>query len=395
LHLADFLNHADDRSLVLIDEIAVGTEPEQGAALAQAVLETLAERRVMVVATTHYERLKLLAGEADSPFVNASVGYDLDKLEPTFELHLGPPGSSGALRVARRMGLARTVLARAESLLGDQRASVEALIKSLEDGRRELAAERDAAAAERRALEEARSRAEAAEAVARERAKKARESAHDAAVSALKEARRELEAIKERVKKRGLALKEADRQIDAASRSIGEHAPRPPERGRAAEAAELEAGDVVFVPSLGSRATVLSPPGDGGKVVVSLGALKTTVDVAELRVEPGQPKRPTGGRPVTVSRAPASDRDAPVRTGDATLDLRGQRADEAVAELDRFVDRSMLSSRDVIFVIHGHGTGALRSAVRAHLESSPLVAEWHAADPKEGGDGVTIAFLDV
>jgi DNA mismatch repair protein MutS2 len=395
LHLADFLNHADDRSLVLIDEIAVGTEPEQGAALAQAVLETLAERRVMVVATTHYERLKLLAGEADSPFVNASVGYDLDKLEPTFELHLGPPGSSGALRVARRMGLARTVLARAESLLGDQRASVEALIKSLEDGRRELAAERDAAAAERRALEEARSRAEAAEAVARERAKKARESAHDAAVSALKEARRELEAIKERVKKRGLALKEADRQIDAASRSIGEHAPRPPERGRAAEAAELEAGDVVFVPSLGSRATVLSPPGDGGKVVVSLGALKTTVDVAELRVEPGQPKRPTGGRPVTVSRAPASDRDAPVRTGDATLDLRGQRADEAVAELDRFVDRSMLSSRDVIFVIHGHGTGALRSAVRAHLESSPVVAEWHAADPKEGGDGVTIAFLDV
>lgn len=395
LHLADFLNHAAERSLILIDEIAMGTEPEQGAALAQAVLETLAGRHVMVIVTTHYERLKLLAGD-DSPFVNASVGYDLDRLEPTFELTIGPPGSSGALRVARRMGLARTVLARAEALLGDQRASVESLIKSLEDDRRELAVERDAVAAERRELAESIARAESAEAAARERARKARESAHDQATAALVEARRELDAIKERVRARATSLKDAERQVDAASRSIAEHAPAPPERGRAAAAGELGAGDVVYVASLGSRATVLAPPSDQGKVVVSLGALKTTVDVSEVRIESGGRKKSPARGSVTVSRAPAADnRDTPVRTADATLDLRGQRAVDAVSELDRFVDQSILSSRDVIFVIHGHGTGALRTAVRAHLESSPVVAQWRAADPKEGGDGVTIAFLDV
>ena len=394
LHLNEFLNRAGDRSLVLIDEIAVGTEPEQGASLAQAVLEALAERRVMVVVTTHYERLKLLAGDGDR-FVNASVGFDIEKLEPTFQLHLGAPGSSGALGVARRMGLARTVLARAESLLGDRRASVEGLIESLEQSRRELEAERAEIDRERRELAESLARARSAEHDARERARRAREGAHDEAVTALKQARLDLERISARIKKRAAAadLKEAERRIDQAARQIAERAPAPPERGQAVDPERLSVGDPVFVPSLGSRATVLAAP-EAGRVVVSMGALKTTVDVSELRVEPGRAAPRRGGVSVSAAR-PASARQTPVRTADATLDLRGQRADEAVASLDRFIDQSLLASRDVIFVIHGHGTGALRSAVRAHLESSPAVTEWRPAEREEGGDGVTLGFLDV
>lgn len=394
LGLNEFLNRAGERSLVLIDEIAVGTEPEQGAALAQAVLEALAERRATVVVTTHYERLKLLAGD-DDRFVNASVGFDIDRLEPTFQLHLGSPGSSGALAVARRMGLARTVLARAESLLGDRRASVESLIEALEQTRRELEDERAELERKGRELDGSLARARAAEHDARERARIAREGAHDDAIAALKQARAELEHVAGRLKKRASAaeLRAAERQVDRVVGEIAANAPAPPERGRAVEPAELAVGDPVFVPSLGSRATVLALP-ESGRVVVSMGALKTTVDVAELRVEPGRAPATRRGA-VTVTAAPASGRPTPVRTADATLDLRGQRADDAVASLDRFVDQSLLSSRDVIFVIHGHGTGALRSAVRAHLESSPAVSEWRAAEPEEGGDGVTIAFLDV
>ncbi|HWN70242.1 MAG TPA: hypothetical protein VNM90_21530, partial [Haliangium sp.] len=161
-NLRQYLSEADAGTLLLIDEVAVGTEPEQGAALAQAVLEGLAARGAAAIVTTHYERLKAL-GASDPRFANASVGFDLERMAPTFRLHLGVPGSSGALAVARRMGLPAAVVDEAEALLGQRRASVEELLASLSDERRKLAEEREALARARAEAESARAGAEAAE----------------------------------------------------------------------------------------------------------------------------------------------------------------------------------------------------------------------------------------
>nr|MBA3820380.1 endonuclease MutS2 [Deltaproteobacteria bacterium] len=152
VNLRELLATAGPGSLVLIDEIAVGTDPDQGAALAQAVLEALAERRVTSIVTTHYERLKAL-GATDPRFANASVGYDLARLEPTFKLHLGAPGSSGALAVATRMGIAKDVVERARDLMGPQVAKVEDLLASVADQRRRIEEERAALLAELEAAE--------------------------------------------------------------------------------------------------------------------------------------------------------------------------------------------------------------------------------------------------
>jgi DNA mismatch repair protein MutS2 len=393
LRVGEFLNRASERSLLLIDEIAVGTEPEQGAALAQSVLEALADRGATTIVTTHYERLKLLAG-ADDRFVNASVGFDVERMEPTFVLAIGVPGSSGALAVARRMGLARTVVDRAEALLGDRRVSVEALIESLEEARRQLETEGAALVAARSELAEALRRAETAEARARAREKSAAEGAHSEAVAALKAARRELESARERVRKRPADRAAIEADVDRAAKAVVAHAPPPEERGRAPRPGELAVGAEVWVRSLSTRGTLLEDP-SGDHVAVAVGSLRTRVPLGELRVEPG--RTPPAKKSVTVtSPAPKPSRaEVLVRTDEATLDLRGRRAEEAEQALDRFVDQSLLAGRSAIFIIHGHGTGALRTAVRAYFASSPAIAEWRPGEQGEGGDGVTVAWLDV
>ena len=201
LNLRELLATAGPGTLVLIDEIAVGTDPEQGAALAQAVLEALAARGATGIVTTHYEKLKALGATA-ARFANASVGYDLAKLEPTFKLHLGVPGSSGALAVARRMGVGAEIVERARVLLGDAGARVEDLLASVADQRRRIEEERAALLAELEAVEADHQ----AQRIDRERARgkidqQARH-AHGEAVQALKSARREIDDIRRELRAR-------------------------------------------------------------------------------------------------------------------------------------------------------------------------------------------------
>jgi DNA mismatch repair protein MutS2 len=396
--LRAYLDESDRDTLLLIDEVAVGTEPEQGAALAQAVLEELAARGATAVVTTHYERLKVLGASGDR-FANASVGFDLERMEPTFQLHVGVPGSSGALAVARRMGLAPGVVERAESLLGDRRAELEQLLAELAGERRQLELEREGAQRERAEAEAARRQAESARAAARERERKAREGAHDDAVAALREARSELERLRETVKRRKgeRGLKDAARRVDSVASKVFEHAPeREPPPGKPARPDQLTPGTAVVVVSLGGRGEVVSAP-DRNRVTVQIGPLRTTVPVRDvlLDLNPQPSRAPRASKPAPAPGPGAGMvTETPIRTPDITLDLRGERVHDAEGLLDRFLDQSLLAGRDVIFVIHGHGTGALRQAVRSHLAGHPVVTKWRAGEPGEGGDGVTLAWLD-
>jgi len=409
VNIRDFLATAGPGTLLLVDEIAVGTDPDQGAALAQAVLEALAARGVTAIVTTHYQRLKAL-GATDARFANASVGFDLARMEPTFKLHLGSPGSSGALAVARRTGLTGDVVERAQDLLGAAGTKVEDLLASVADQRRRIEEERAAVLAELEALEAERASLRLHRDRTKERFDKQLRMTHGDAMSALKAARRDIEAVRAELRRRLDAvtiddLKDAARQVSTMAQTVARYEPRrnlPP--GRPAREQDLVPGAAVIVPSLGGRAEVLAVP-DKGKVEVRLGAMHAAVDVGEVlldthkaaaerkrladaaRVEPPRPPA------IQVIDAAGGEAKAGARTIDATVDVRGQRVDEAVTAVDRFIDESVVTDRDILFVIHGHGTGALRSAIRSHLASHRAVARWRAGEKPEGGDGVTVLWL--
>jgi DNA mismatch repair protein MutS2 len=407
VNLRELLAAAQPGMLVLIDEIAVGTDPEQGAALAQSVLEALAARGVTGIVTTHYERLKAL-GASDPRFANASVGFDLERLEPTFKLHLGAPGSSGALAVARRMGIARDVVERARDLLGTTGVRVEELLATVADQHRRIEAERAALLAELEAAEADRASLRMHRDRIAGRYEKQTRAAHGEALSALRAARREIEEVRKQVRARAAeatpdTVREATRKLVSPGAAVAQHEPRrklPP--GTPATPEALVPGTPVIVPRLG-RCEVAAPPSDG-KVEVRLGGMKALVPIADVLIDshrsarraererPTADDKPQGPSLVLVDGVPAGGK-ATARTIDSTIDVRGQRADEAVANVDRFLDESLMASRDVAFIVHGHGTGALRNAVRTHLQAHRAVDTFRAGEPNEGGDGITVAFL--
>lgn len=412
VNLRDCLRAAAPGMLVLIDEIAVGTDPDQGAALAQAVLEALAAKGVTALVTTHYDRLKAL-GSAGGQFANASVGFDLARLEPTFTLHLGAPGSSGALTVATRMGLPRDVVDRARSLVGAHGVKVEDLLANVADQRRRIEEERAAVLAELEAVEAERAAMRVNRDRSNARFENQAKAAYSDALSALRAARREIEAVRKEVRVKGREVTVED--IRAATRKlvppggvVAQHEPKrklPP--GTPATVESLVVGAPVIVPRLGRCEVASLPHGDAAKVEVRVGHMRAFVPIGDVlmdshraaraaerdRERPVEAEKPEGPSVVLIEGVPAGGR-ATARTIDSTIDVRGQRVDEAVAAVDHFLDESLVASRDIAFVVHGHGTGALRSAIRSFLADHRAVATFRAGEPSEGGDGVTVAFLE-
>ncbi|MDB4959011.1 MAG: MutS2 family protein [Myxococcales bacterium] len=412
VNLRELLQAAAPGMLVLIDEIAVGTDPDQGASLAQAVLEAWSRKGVTGIVTTHYERLKALAS-ADPRFANASVGFDLERLEPTFKLHIGTPGSSGALAVAKRMGIAAPIVERARELLGREGVRVEELLASVADQRRRIEEERAALLAELEAVEAERAASRAQRERTQARFEKQTRAAHGEALSALRAARREIDEVRKELRAKAQEatpedLKQVTRRLVTPGAAVAQHEPKrnlPP--GTPATPELLVPGAAVIVARLG-RAEVAAPPVDG-KVEVRLGLMHSMVPISDVLMDThraarraererekaeaeAEKEKPSGPSVVLVDGVPAGGR-ATARTIDSTIDVRGQRVDEAVDNVDRFVDESLMASRDTMFVVHGHGTGALRQAIRAHLGAHKGIDKVRAGEPSEGGDGVTVAFL--
>lgn len=405
VNLREFLDTARHGSLILIDEIAVGTDPEQGAALAQAVLEALAERGVTGIVTTHYEKLKAL-GATDARFSNASVGFDLARLEPTFKLHLGTPGSSGALAVAQRMGVAIPVVERARALMGPHVAKVEELLASVADQQRRIELERAALLAELEAVEADRAAHRAFRDSAKARFEKQTRAVHGEALAELKAARKEIDQVRQQLRAKAAEttlddLKVATRRLNTPGSQVARHEPQramPP--GTPATAEKLVQGAPVIVPRLGRAEVVALLPED--KVEVRVGSMRASIPIKDVMMDTHRARRallpPPAPVPapmlavVLVDGVPAGGK-AGARTAESTIDVRGNRAEEAIAQVDQFVDESLMAGREAVFVVHGHGTGALRTAIRTHLTTHRAVEKMRPGEQSEGGDGVTVAFL--
>ncbi len=403
-NLVRILESTHGRALVLLDELAGGTDPREGEALAAGVLDSLCARGGAVVATTHYEGLKMLA-VADARFENASVGFDLKTMMPTFRVTMGVPGSSSALSVARRFGMPSTVIERAERFLSTEDKNFDALVRRLEIERAglELAradAERRATEADetRRALEE-----EIESVKRRESALLSRETEN--LVASVRRAKEELRSAQIKLKTRkieGKELRDAERTIDriASQVAIGgelESRAAAPERASIPRR-ELRKGMSVYVPRLRFEAEVIELL-ENGSVRVAAGPMKILVTAEELRAGAAEPKasrKPGSAAAGAATKDPAVDPsrlEQAFQTTDNTVDVRGMRVDDGVAMAMQFLDRTLNQNGGVAFVVHGHGTGALRDAIRKELKENPSVAFFRGGTRDEGGDGVTVVWL--
>ncbi len=402
-NLVAILDETRPGALVLLDELAGGTDPREGEALAAGVLDSLCARGAAVIVTTHYEGLKALA-LGDDRFMNACVGFDMATMTPTFKLALGIPGRSSALAVARRFGMPSTVVERAERFMSREDRSLEDEVKRVHDERAALELARAAAEEERREAETLRVRLGAELQTARSREKEMLSREGEGILAGLRRARDDLRQAQARLREKKLdesALREGNRALDRVASVVAVGSDLDVHTGAGAEiderspvdVADLRPGMRVWVTRLRATAEVLNVSPEG--VRVGAGALKLVVSPSELRTAgPPPPKeRPRGPRSVKAVPAPSTTDEVAIQTTDNTCDVRGLRVDDALSLAGTFIDRAINDGLRLVFIIHGHGTGALRDAIRRDLGANRFVAKFRPGGSGEGGDGVTIAWL--
>ncbi len=390
-NLRRMMDEADDRTLVLIDEAGTGTDPDEGAALAQSVLERLAAANAWTVATTHHGRLKAFAHE--HPGVrNGAMEFDRDTLSPTYRFRIDVPGSSYAFEIGRRMGFPDDLLARARDLVGDRKVALEDLISDYEFRVAELAELRETLDHERRDLQTLRDKYESDLKKLRGDRSNLREEALQSADRLLRQANAEIERTIREIKESQAgkkATRAARERLEAfgskvadqitVSQAEADPAPQDDSPG------DLQIGDQVVLDD-GSVKAEVAELDDGHAVIVN--------KAVRLRVKRDRLTRVGGKQPQKVEvRQAAADAQVPAQAVRQRIDVRGQRVDEALASVGHFIDVALPSSLKRLEILHGTGTGALRKAIADYLESRPDVAAHEEAEWEQGGAGVTVVHL--
>ena len=398
-NLIRILEDADEHSLVLLDELGAGTDPVEGAALATAMIERLRTQGARIAATTHYAEMKAYAIQTEG-VENGSCEFDVESLRPTYRLMVGVPGRSNAFAITERLGMDPSVVQRARSLVSGDDRRLEDVVVVLEEKRlsleKELQEAKEATRAAQHANETAREQLVALQAQkeqeldhakneARRVVERARRDAEEliAELDALRRQRNSADFLKKAVAARSQLrsrLNKLEDDIDPVTQKAhgAYQLPRP-----------LVVGDEVLIVDIDKSAVVTALPDAGGKVEVQAGIIRTRVSQDNLRLIETKtaltPKQGKGGVYTDVSRS--------TRRAQTELDLRGQTIDEALLEVDRFLDNARLGGIDRLTIIHGKGTGALRAAVHAHLKSCPGVKSFRLGLYGEGETGVTIVEM--
>ncbi len=392
-HVVRVLGSSGPATLVLLDELGVGTDPDEGAALGKAVLRELTARGALTIVTTHYGSLKTFAHESEG-MQNASLEFDRESLAPTYRFLPGVPGSSEAISIARRLGFPERLLAEAREMLGGERDAIEGLLADLRDRRVELQRASEELALRRAEVEEREaSAARRLAGIADERARLKREALEDAR-RLVDRSKAELTEILNAVREDGggsKAVGHARARLGAMGgeldRELGGVAARAREAAHPARPSDIGEGTLVAIPMLGWKGTALGPPGSNGKVLVAVGSFRLELPVTSLEIRPGGPsgRRAPSAAPSVVER--------PEVDAKFEIDLRGRTVEEALDEVDRTLDGLVVNGGNWLRIIHGKGTGALRSAITERLKTDVRVKSFRMGEPAEGGGGVTIAVL--
>ncbi|KAA9005347.1 endonuclease MutS2 [Paenibacillus spiritus] len=391
-NIITILRRMTPKSLILLDEVGAGTDPAEGSALAIAILEHIHRAGTRMVATTHYSELKAYAYERKG-VINASMEFDVQSLSPTYRLLVGVPGRSNAFAIAERLGLPGPILEHARGEVKEEDLRVENMIASLEENRLGAESERERAEQIRAEAEELRGRQKRELEKLEGQRDKLIGRAETEAAAIVEKARKEAETIiadlRRLAMEEGASVKEhklieARRRLDEA-----QPAPRKKEPARKAKAPrQIGPGDEVQVYSLNQKGHVVELSGSK-EALVQLGILKMKVALSDLELlSPAKPQAPAPLRQATTVKR---TRDENVRT---ELDLRGANLEEALIETDRFIDEAFLGNLGQIYIIHGKGTGVLRTGIQDYLRKHRHVKSYRLGNYNEGGAGVTVAELE-
>ncbi len=392
--IVDVVAECDSRTLVLFDELGAGTDPAEGAALAIALIEFCRKMGAQVVATTHYAELKLYAMRTQG-VINASCEFHVETLQPTYKLLIGIPGKSNAFAISRKLGLSEDILKEASDLVGQSDKDFEDVLSQLEQQRQKMEAARVEAEHLRRETEKIRQQSEAYNAQLQREREKALEQARREAQQIIEDARitanaaaEELKALRKQLQDsgdaQGINQRQAElrRTLNAAQDRIRANQPqqkRPePTRG-------ILVGDTVELLKLGTKASVIAINKDGS-YQLQAGILKLNAKADEVYLLENQnPYQQKGPRPAH------SGREMKLTAMSSEVDLRGMDSVEAICVLERYLDEAMRSNLKTVRIIHGKGTGTLRSAVHQALRKNKFVKTYRLGVYGEGEDGVTIA----
>ena len=395
-NIVSFLKEVDERSLVLFDELGAGTDPTEGAALAIAILSHLHKRNIRTMATTHYSELKVYA--LSTPGVeNACCEFDVESLRPTYRLLIGIPGKSNAFAISGKLGLPDYIIEDAKKHLSEQDVSFEDLLGDLETSRRTIEREREEVAAYRREAESLKQQAAQRQAKLDEQRDRIIREANEKANAILREAKEvadetirnfhkfgkenisaaEMEKERERLRKK---IKDT-----SSASALGSQKPK-----KAHKPSDFKLGESVKVLSMNLTGTVSSLPDSRGNVTVQMGILRSQVNISDLEII----EEPSPGTAKKFSRTSRGK----IAMGKSLsvspeINLLGKTVDEAVSELDKYLDDALLSHLNTVRIVHGKGTGALRKGIHEYLRRQKHVKSYHLAEFGEGDAGVTIAEL--
>jgi DNA mismatch repair protein MutS2 len=388
-NIVQLLDRAVERGLVLLDELGAGTDPVEGSALARAILSHLLERRITTLVATHYSELKAYAHT--TPGVeNASVEFDLESLSPTYRMQIGLPGRSNAFAIAQRLGLSSEIVGPARALVSPEELRTESLLAEIQQAHREATAARDEVLlGQRRMAEQERQLAARLAAIEGERASILGE--------ARAEARRELSAVREEIEVLRSEMSDSDSQSQSAlgeawlaqaqarlteQEELVRPAPAPLLSEERVLSGEVKVGDTVWIRGLNTTGQVMALEGDTAEVQVGSFGVRVQCDELERRAPPEASSPESAVVQVGPQPAPSVE-----------LDLRGQRVEETLPQVDKYLDDAFLAGMPFVRLVHGKGTGALRQAVREQLRAHPLVKSHRSGERGEGGSGVTVAYL--
>ena len=395
-NIVEILQSVTPQSLALFDELGAGTDPTEGAALAMAILNHLLNMKVTTMATTHYSELKAFA--LSTPGVeNASVEFNVETLRPTYRLSIGVPGKSNAFEISRKLGLPEFLIEDANSRLSKDAVRFEDVIANAEYHRQIAEKERELAEEAHRETQRLRDEAEKLQKELAARRETELRKAKDEARKVLQKAQRESEQIIADLKKqRSAGVKEHELHnlrsqlqgaIDANTEKIAA------DEGVGSVPTSLKAGDTVLLVNLNTKAVVLTPPDGKGECTVQAGALKLKANLADMRTaKPDKPEKPKGRQPARGNGG-GTTINVGVRQVQTECDVRGMNLEEALDEVDAFLDSALLNKLGQVYIIHGKGTGILRNGIQQHLRRFGAVKSFRLGKYGEGEDGVTVVTL--
>ncbi len=394
-NIVNIINHSDEETLVLFDEISAGTDPKEGASLAQSILEYLKNKNSFIIATTHFGELKSLAYLKEG-FINASVEFNINTLEPTYKLLIGIPGASNAISISKNLGLKEEIINNAKDIYFNEKDTSAKVLEELQKTQQELS---DSKLIIKEKEENVKRLEQSLNDKLNEIKKEKKKNIgiyKKKYETSINEARDEIKDILKQMreeKSEKIARRSFNRlaNIETVMRSdFRKDEDEIAEKYTPIDWTKAKAGDIVMITDLNQEVTILELPDKNKNVLIQLGQLKTKIKQNKLAVlnksliKREQKAKGVYKKDFSFERHSLSQ----------TLDLRGYRCEEALDEIEKYLDKASLYNLSPVYIIHGHGTGALKQVIREYLMHSPYVAKFRAGENAEGGDGVSVVDIN-